>query len=172
MSTFAMYCTQVSVIRSVYVQSVVHFLFVFHFLFFLQFLLECPDDILAFQFSPSNPNIIVGGCLNGQVIFVFLFHLSCLLYSEKFKIVSFFTQVCSLAHYKILLSLSVMFHAQVLPSTDSFCSLTRVFQILLWDISAHVTFIQATQPSSRKESSNSDKFVSTNIYGLCQMPEY
>ncbi|XP_043985899.1 dynein axonemal intermediate chain 3 isoform X2 [Gambusia affinis] len=61
-----------------------------------QFLLECPDDILAFQFSPSNPNIIVGGCLNGQ--------------------------------------------------------------ILLWDISAHVTFIQATQPSSRKESSNSDKF--------------
>uniref|UniRef100_M4A9U3 Dynein axonemal intermediate chain 3 n=1 Tax=Xiphophorus maculatus TaxID=8083 RepID=M4A9U3_XIPMA len=61
-----------------------------------QFLLECPDDILAFQFSPSNPNIIVGGCLNGQV--------------------------------------------------------------LLWDISAHVTFIQATQPGSRRESINSDKF--------------
>lgn len=75
------------------------------FIIFLQFLLECPDDILAFQFSPSNPNIIVGGCLNGQVIFFFLrYHLSCFLYSEKFKIISFFTQVYSLAHYKILLS--------------------------------------------------------------------
>ncbi|XP_008404435.1 dynein axonemal intermediate chain 3 isoform X2 [Poecilia reticulata] len=61
-----------------------------------QFLLECPDDILAFQFSPSNPNIIVGGCLNGQ--------------------------------------------------------------ILLWDISAHVIYIQATQPGSRKDPTSSDKF--------------
>ncbi|XP_016526274.1 dynein axonemal intermediate chain 3 isoform X1 [Poecilia formosa] len=61
-----------------------------------QFLLECPDDILAFQFSPSNPNIIVGGCINGQ--------------------------------------------------------------ILLWDLSAHVTYIQASQPSSRKDSTSSDKF--------------
>uniref|UniRef100_A0A3Q2NPF8 Dynein axonemal intermediate chain 3 n=1 Tax=Fundulus heteroclitus TaxID=8078 RepID=A0A3Q2NPF8_FUNHE len=33
-----------------------------------QLLLECPDDILAFGFSPSNPNIIVGGSVNGQVV--------------------------------------------------------------------------------------------------------
>lgn len=33
-----------------------------------QLVLECPDDILAFEFSPSDPNIIVGGCINGQVL--------------------------------------------------------------------------------------------------------
>ncbi|XP_061201219.1 dynein axonemal intermediate chain 3 isoform X1 [Neopsephotus bourkii] len=33
-----------------------------------QLLLECPEDIYCFQFSPSNSNIIVGGCSNGQVI--------------------------------------------------------------------------------------------------------
>lgn len=32
-----------------------------------QLVLECPDDILAFEFCPSDPNIIVGGCINGQV---------------------------------------------------------------------------------------------------------
>ncbi|XP_077389587.1 dynein axonemal intermediate chain 3 [Festucalex cinctus] len=31
-------------------------------------LLECPDDILAFEFCPSDPNVIVGGCVNGQVV--------------------------------------------------------------------------------------------------------
>ncbi|XP_049588016.1 dynein axonemal intermediate chain 3 isoform X2 [Syngnathus scovelli] len=31
-------------------------------------LLECPDNILAFEFCPSDPNIIVGGCVNGQVV--------------------------------------------------------------------------------------------------------
>lgn len=31
-------------------------------------MLECPDDILAFEFSPSDPNIIAGGCVNGQVL--------------------------------------------------------------------------------------------------------
>uniref|UniRef100_A0A3Q4N2J0 Dynein axonemal intermediate chain 3 n=1 Tax=Neolamprologus brichardi TaxID=32507 RepID=A0A3Q4N2J0_NEOBR len=34
-------------------------------------LLECPDDIFAFEFCPSNPNVIVGGCRNGKVL---LFH--------------------------------------------------------------------------------------------------
>lgn len=34
---------------------------------FFQLLLECPDDIFAFEFCPSDPNIIVGGCVNGQV---------------------------------------------------------------------------------------------------------
>ncbi|XP_069560869.1 dynein axonemal intermediate chain 3 [Brachyistius frenatus] len=33
-----------------------------------QLLLECPEDIFAFEFCPSNPNIIVGGCVNGQVV--------------------------------------------------------------------------------------------------------
>nr|XP_061790698.1 dynein axonemal intermediate chain 3-like [Nerophis lumbriciformis] len=31
-------------------------------------LLECPDEILAFEFCPSDPNILVGGCINGQVV--------------------------------------------------------------------------------------------------------
>ena len=34
----------------------------------LQLLLEAPDDIMSFKFSPTDPNIIVGGCLNGQVV--------------------------------------------------------------------------------------------------------
>ncbi|XP_066481527.1 dynein axonemal intermediate chain 3 [Tiliqua scincoides] len=33
-----------------------------------QLMLECPEDIYCFQFSPSDPNIIAGGCLNGQVV--------------------------------------------------------------------------------------------------------
>ncbi|XP_010154035.1 PREDICTED: WD repeat-containing protein 63, partial [Eurypyga helias] len=33
-----------------------------------QLMLECPEDIDCFQFSPSDPNIIAGGCINGQVV--------------------------------------------------------------------------------------------------------
>ncbi|XP_075901198.1 dynein axonemal intermediate chain 3 [Nelusetta ayraudi] len=33
-----------------------------------QLVLECPDDILVFEFCPSDPNIIVGGCINGQLV--------------------------------------------------------------------------------------------------------
>ncbi|XP_072552313.1 dynein axonemal intermediate chain 3 [Salminus brasiliensis] len=33
-----------------------------------QLMLECPDDVLCFQFSPTDPNIIAGGCMNGQVV--------------------------------------------------------------------------------------------------------
>ncbi|KAK1165411.1 WD repeat-containing protein 63 [Acipenser oxyrinchus oxyrinchus] len=33
-----------------------------------QLLMECPDDICCFEFCPSDPNIIVGGCINGQVV--------------------------------------------------------------------------------------------------------
>ncbi|KAM9839431.1 dynein axonemal intermediate chain 3-like [Aulostomus maculatus] len=33
-----------------------------------QLVLECPDNILAFEFCPSAPNIIVGGSENGQVV--------------------------------------------------------------------------------------------------------
>ncbi|NWS15612.1 WDR63 protein, partial [Pachyramphus minor] len=33
-----------------------------------QLILECPEDIYCFQFSPSDPNIIAAGCINGQVV--------------------------------------------------------------------------------------------------------
>ncbi|NXO55864.1 WDR63 protein, partial [Aramus guarauna] len=33
-----------------------------------QLILECPEDVYCFQFSPRDPNIIVGGCINGQVV--------------------------------------------------------------------------------------------------------
>ncbi|XP_056388491.1 dynein axonemal intermediate chain 3 isoform X2 [Hyla sarda] len=33
-----------------------------------QLMLECPDDIYCFQFCPSDPSIIAGGCINGQVV--------------------------------------------------------------------------------------------------------
>nr|XP_046246791.1 dynein axonemal intermediate chain 3 isoform X2 [Scatophagus argus] len=59
-----------------------------------QLLLGCPDDIYTFEFCPSDPNIIVGGSINGQVV--------------------------------------------------------------LWDISAHVTHLQGTQPGGKKASVNTD----------------
>lgn len=31
-------------------------------------LLEAPDDIFSFAFSTSDPNVIAGGCINGQVV--------------------------------------------------------------------------------------------------------
>ncbi|CAF0933439.1 unnamed protein product [Adineta ricciae] len=30
--------------------------------------LEAPDDIQCFQFSPTDPHVIAGGCVNGQVV--------------------------------------------------------------------------------------------------------
>ncbi|NWH54236.1 WDR63 protein, partial [Fregata magnificens] len=33
-----------------------------------QLMLECPEAICCFQFCPSDPNIIAGGCINGQVV--------------------------------------------------------------------------------------------------------
>lgn len=30
--------------------------------------LEAPEDIVCFKFNPSNPNLIAGGCINGQVV--------------------------------------------------------------------------------------------------------
>ncbi|CAN9500989.1 unnamed protein product [Ophioblennius macclurei] len=33
-----------------------------------QVLLECPDDVLTFDFCPSDPHLVVGGCRNGQVV--------------------------------------------------------------------------------------------------------
>ena len=31
-------------------------------------MLEGPDDILCFEFNPSDPNIVCGGCINGQIV--------------------------------------------------------------------------------------------------------
>ncbi|KAF3835398.1 hypothetical protein F7725_027956 [Dissostichus mawsoni] len=45
-----------------------------------QLLLECPDDIFAFEFCPSDPNIIVGGCVNGQVLALTLLSICGLLH--------------------------------------------------------------------------------------------
>ncbi|NXG52666.1 WDR63 protein, partial [Psilopogon haemacephalus] len=33
-----------------------------------QLMLECPEDVYCFRFSPSDPNIIAGGCINGQIV--------------------------------------------------------------------------------------------------------
>nr|XP_019565768.1 PREDICTED: WD repeat-containing protein 63 isoform X1 [Rhinolophus sinicus]XP_019565769.1 PREDICTED: WD repeat-containing protein 63 isoform X1 [Rhinolophus sinicus]XP_019565770.1 PREDICTED: WD repeat-containing protein 63 isoform X1 [Rhinolophus sinicus] len=33
-----------------------------------QLMLESPDDIFCFKFCPTNPNIIAGGCINGQIV--------------------------------------------------------------------------------------------------------
>ncbi|XP_072366415.1 dynein axonemal intermediate chain 3 [Scyliorhinus torazame] len=33
-----------------------------------QIMLEAPDDIYCFQFCPTDPNIVAGGCKNGQVV--------------------------------------------------------------------------------------------------------
>ena len=30
-------------------------------------LLEAPDDVMCFKFCPSDPNMIIGGCFNGQI---------------------------------------------------------------------------------------------------------
>ncbi|NXI64177.1 WDR63 protein, partial [Anseranas semipalmata] len=45
-----------------------------------QLILKCPDDIYCFQFSPSDPNIIAGGCFNGQVVLWDISH-----YEEKLQ---------------------------------------------------------------------------------------
>lgn len=37
-----------------------------------QALLEAPDDIFSFKFNPSDPNIIAGGCINGQVTSLYI----------------------------------------------------------------------------------------------------
>ena len=37
-------------------------------IFNFQLLLEAPDDITFFRFCPTDPNIIAGGCLNGQIV--------------------------------------------------------------------------------------------------------
>ena len=31
-------------------------------------LMEAPEDVECFQFNPLNPNIVCGGCSNGQLV--------------------------------------------------------------------------------------------------------
>ena len=38
------------------------------FLSLSQLYLEAPDDIECFQFSSTEPHIVAGGCVNGQVV--------------------------------------------------------------------------------------------------------
>lgn len=33
-----------------------------------QLFLEAPDDVTCFQYNPTNPSIIAGGCMNGQIV--------------------------------------------------------------------------------------------------------
>ena len=33
-----------------------------------QLILEAPEDVQCFRFNPTFPNIVVGGCLNGQIV--------------------------------------------------------------------------------------------------------
>ena len=42
----------------------------FHLPPIFQLFLEAPEDILCFKFNPSDPNIVAGGCINGQVSLV------------------------------------------------------------------------------------------------------
>lgn len=32
-----------------------------------EYVMEAPHEVVAFQYNPSNPNIVAGGCYNGQV---------------------------------------------------------------------------------------------------------
>jgi WD40 repeat protein len=33
-----------------------------------EYVLESPHEVFCFQYNPSNPDIVVGGCYNGQLI--------------------------------------------------------------------------------------------------------
>eukprot|EP00118_Oscarella_pearsei_P015193 m.135700 g.135700 ORF g.135700 m.135700 type:complete len:900 (+) comp38161_c0_seq11:190-2889(+) len=48
-----------------------------------QLILEAPDDIFTFKFNPENPNIIAGGCINGQVILWDITSFSDRLYAHR-----------------------------------------------------------------------------------------
>jgi WD40 repeat protein len=47
-----------------------------------QLFLEAPEDILCFKFNPSNPNLIAGGCINGQV-YRFISSTACIILSYR-----------------------------------------------------------------------------------------
>ena len=33
-----------------------------------EFILESPIEVTCFEFNPGQPNVVVGGCCNGQII--------------------------------------------------------------------------------------------------------
>lgn len=35
-----------------------------------QLILEAPSDVSVFRYNPKKPNIIIGGCVNGQVHYI------------------------------------------------------------------------------------------------------
>lgn len=123
------------------------------FVFCLQLVLEGPDDVLAFEFCPSDPNIIVGGCINGQVL-AFTLEQDSAIFCDFF--------VCTRDQIKVnnsskTSSFCHIFHCEV---TDC---LLLLFQVALWDISANVALFQATD---KKVFDDSDKFV--GIPMLCE----
>lgn len=122
------------------------------FLFCLQLVLEGPDDILAFEFCPSDPNIIVGGCINGQVL-------------------AFTLKQESAVSCAFVVGTRKQIEVNNSPKS-SFCHIFRcevtdclllLFQVALWDISDNVTALQA---AVKKVSDDSDKFV--GIPMLCE----
>lgn len=142
----------------------------------LQLLLECPDDILAFEFCPSNPNILVGGCINGQVLTLNLLHTHLLSFLPYCTVAFFFYNLTLTKHSntKKTTEKTINDHRNTrmlcaqLPNVVSvfqhFVFALLLFQVVLWDISAHVTHLQE---SGKKVSVNTDTFVSTHI--LCTM---
>jgi len=42
-----------------------------------QLFLEAPDAIGCFRYNPTNPAIIAGGCVNGQVTILSLYNSHC-----------------------------------------------------------------------------------------------
>jgi len=34
----------------------------------LAYVLETPIEVTSIEFHPENPNVLVGGCINGQII--------------------------------------------------------------------------------------------------------
>lgn len=127
------------------------------FLYCLQLMLEGPDDILAFEFCPSDPNIIVGGCINGQVL---KFPLDCrTLPSLLPSLYAGGNRLKLIIHQTRLVVVVACSNAMPL------IVFLLLFQVVLWDISANVTVLQATD---KKVSDDSDKFVGIPALCVCE----
>ncbi|XP_072199503.1 dynein axonemal intermediate chain 3-like [Excalfactoria chinensis] len=88
-----------------------------------QLILECLDDVYCFQFSPSDPNIIAGGCFSGQVV---LWNIS--QYEEKLQNAKSVT----VGMKRTVVNMSSVSLLNLLEDNDMselFCSL-----LLFWDI--------------------------------------
>lgn len=130
------------------------------FLYCLQLLLEGPDDILAFEFCPSDPNIIVGGCINGQVL---RFPLDCRNLPSPVP-----SLYAGGSRSKLIIHQTRLVVAVVVACCHVISLLLLLFQVVLWDISAHVTVLHATE----KKVSDEDKFVGIPALHECVFPFY